>query len=157
MHQGAAVLHDFQWGPNPTEVQLVNSIGVVTVMVLLTVDTIVSSCSLSSATFRSRLVILSLWWGRLCTYCRATLALYFPPASKTEQVLGSTAALLWATIMASHVTYQVVFLVRNHSCKIDFSHHTSTCCPSILHTIFLYIIWNKMKKVSDFLIDWIYI
>lgn len=29
--------------------------------------------------------------------------------------------LLGATIMAFHVTYQVVFLVRNHSCKIDFS------------------------------------
>lgn len=28
MHQGAALLHDFQWGPNLTElVQLVNSIG----------------------------------------------------------------------------------------------------------------------------------
>lgn len=23
--------------------------------------------------------------------------------------------------MAFHVTYQVVFLIRNHSCKIDFS------------------------------------
>lgn len=42
-----------------------------------------------------------------------------------SQVRANTLAiqllLLCATIMASSVTYQVVFLVRNHSCKIDFS------------------------------------
>lgn len=47
MHQGAAHLHDIQWGPSQAKVQSVSSIGTVVVMVLLSVDTIVFHRSLS--------------------------------------------------------------------------------------------------------------
>lgn len=82
MHQGAAQLHDSQWGPSQAKVQSV-SIGTVIVMVLLSVETMLP---VSSATSPPSLLSSSLWWGRLCTYCSATLALY-PPASTVEQVL----------------------------------------------------------------------
>ena len=52
MHQGAAQLHDSQWGPSQAKVQSVNSIGTVIVMVLLPVDTIVfDRVPVSSATY----------------------------------------------------------------------------------------------------------
>lgn len=47
MHQGAAQLHDFQWGPSQAKVQSV-SIGTVIVMVLLSVETMLPVSSATS-------------------------------------------------------------------------------------------------------------
>lgn len=136
MHQGAAQLHDFQWGPSQAKVQSV-SIGTVIVMVLLSVETMLP---VSSATSPPSLLSSSLWWGRLCTYCSATLALY--PSGFYSRASPSAALLLslCATIMASHVTYQVVFLVRNHSCKVDFSslHFLNILPLNFAHYILVY-------------------
>lgn len=156
---GAACLHGFQWGPSPAKVQSVNSIGTVTLMVLLTPHRCTSPWSLSSATAHICAVIVSMVGATLhllqCNTCT------LPPSSFWDRARAAAGELLllWATIMASHVTYHVVFLVRNHSCKVDFSSlHFLNMLPSILHTIFLYIISNKMKKICLwFLIDWVYV
>lgn len=71
----------------------------------------------------------------------ADFALYSLQLLKQSKHFGSTAAfaLLCATIMASHVTYQVVFLVRNHSCTIDFSSSHFYLLPlNFAHYILVY-------------------
>lgn len=95
MHQGAAHLHDFQWGPSQAKVQSVNSIGTVIVMVLLPVDTIVFyRLPVSSATYPPSVLSVCLsGGGRLCTYCSAPLALYSLRLLRQSKYLGSPAAL----------------------------------------------------------------
>lgn len=132
MHQGAAQLHDFQWGPSQAKVQSV-SIGTVIVMVLLSVETMLP---VSSATSPPSLLSSSVVGQTLHLLQCNTCTLPPPPASAGEQVLPQ----LCATIMASHVTYQVVFLVRNHSCKIDFSslHFLNILPLNFAHYILVY-------------------
>lgn len=89
MHQGAAHLHDYQWGPSQAKVQSVNSIGTVLVMVLLSVDTIVFyrvPCLLSHISY-IYVVIVSLWWGQTLHLLQCNTCTLLPPASKIEQVL----------------------------------------------------------------------
>lgn len=100
----------------------------VAVRVLLTVDNIVflnSVFCISSATYRKYLILSSYLYGggRLCTYCSATLALYFSSnCQKLEQIHWQYSCFCselqsWLFMLLNHM----VFLVRNHSCKIDFS------------------------------------
>lgn len=95
MHQGAAHLHDFQWGPSQAKVQSVNSIGTVIVMVLLPVDTIVFyRLPVSSATHPPSVLSVCLsGGGRLCTYCSAPLALYSLRLLRQSKYFSSPAAL----------------------------------------------------------------
>lgn len=100
----------------------------VAVRVLLTVDNVVflnSVFCISSATCPKYLILSSYLYGggRLCTYCSATLALYFPSnCQKLEQIHWQYSCFCselqsWLFMLLNHM----VFLVRNHGCKIDFS------------------------------------
>lgn len=118
-------------------------------MVLLTVDTIVFfTCVLYlSATYLTVFVIVSMVGADFALKRCHTCTLLSSSCLQREQTQRSRAA--------SALSY-------NHGCsyspsgvwlgitaiKLISVHYTSSwCCPQILHTIFLYIISNKMKKI----------
>lgn len=122
-------------------------------MVLLTVDTLLFFnfvSFISSATYLN--YILSSYpygGGSLCTYCSATLALYFSSnCLKLEQrhwqysFFGSELQSWLSRYLPGGV------LVRNHSCKIDFSSlHTHHDIAPQFCTVYSCILFQiKWKK-----------
>ena len=132
-------------------------------MVLLTVDTIVflTLCPVSPQPHILISYLSSYLYGggRLCTYAVQHVHFTFLQLSTVRaNTLAIQLLMLWATIMAFHVTHQVVFLVRNHSCKTEFQfitllHDVAPKFCTLYSCILFQIKWKKIVYLWLLLID----